>query len=199
MSQVGDLTCFALIGFRDGKWQIWSHYWLPSEGIKERSHADHAPYDSWAERGLIELTEGNVVAYPDVAKRLRQFFDKYNITKCAFDRWNWPQFRPWLKEAGFSEAELEQRFVPFSQNFEHISPALRVFEEALLSGNVAHGGDPVAGMCVANCTIITADGGARKPSKRKSTGRIDFVSAALMAFGIAPQQAPPIDISTLIV
>jgi hypothetical protein len=43
------------------------------------------------------------------------------------------------------------------------------------------------------------DAGNRKPSKRKSSGRIDGLVALAMAVGVAPLHQPKIDITTLIV
>jgi phage terminase large subunit-like protein len=54
-------------------------------------------------------------------------------------------------------------------------------------------------MCVANTVIAVDDAGNRKPSKRKSTGRIDGMIALAMAVGVAPLTTKQIDISTLIV
>jgi hypothetical protein len=54
-------------------------------------------------------------------------------------------------------------------------------------------------MCIANTIITLDDAGNRKPSKRKSTGRIDGMIALAMAVGVAPLlPATKIDISTLI-
>jgi phage terminase large subunit-like protein len=53
-------------------------------------------------------------------------------------------------------------------------------------------------MCVANTVIALDDAGNRKPSKRKSTGRIDGLVALAMAIGVAPLQVPVFDVRALI-
>jgi phage terminase large subunit-like protein len=53
-------------------------------------------------------------------------------------------------------------------------------------------------MCVANTVIAVDDAGNRKPSKRRSNGRIDGMIALAMAIGVAPLTTKQIDISTLI-
>ena len=80
-----------------------------------------------------------------------------------------------------------------------MSPALRDLEQVLLEGELAHGNHPVLTMCVTNTVIAVDDAGNRKPSKRKSTGRIDGMIALAMAVGVAPLLTKQIDISTLIV
>ena len=53
-------------------------------------------------------------------------------------------------------------------------------------------------MCVSHTVITLDDAGNRKPSKRKSSGRIDGPVALTMAIGVAPLQPKPIDIEALI-
>jgi phage terminase large subunit-like protein len=53
-------------------------------------------------------------------------------------------------------------------------------------------------MCVSNTIVTRDDAGNRKPSKRKSTGKIDGLVALAMAIGVAPLQVKPIDVEALI-
>ena len=79
-----------------------------------------------------------------------------------------------------------------------MSPALRDLEQVLLEGELAHAGHPVLA-CVSPHTVIALDdAGNRKPSKRKSTGRIDGLIALAMAIGVAPLQVPEIDVRSMI-
>jgi phage terminase large subunit-like protein len=106
--------------------------------------------------------------------------------------------QPWLFRAGFNEHPIKERFVEFGQGVASMSPALRDLEQVLLEGNLAHGGHPVLAMCVSHTVIAMDDAGNRKPSKRKSTAKIDGLVALAMAIGVAPLQAKPIDIEALI-
>ena len=186
LSEVADLTCLVLIGSRFGKWQVHPTFWLPAEGLAERATADRAPYDQWYRQGHLQLTPGKTVSYEYVAHHLRGLFDRYNIQTIAFDRWNFRHLRPWLLRAGFNEQMIEAHFLEFGQGWQSMSPALRDLEQVLLEGHLAHGNHPVLGMCVSNTTVVIDDAGNRKPSKRKSTGRIDGLVALAMALGAAP-------------
>ena len=54
-------------------------------------------------------------------------------------------------------------------------------------------------MCAANTVIAVDDAGNRKPSKKRSVGRIDGMVALAMAVGVAPLKAEPvIDVQALI-
>jgi phage terminase large subunit-like protein len=54
-------------------------------------------------------------------------------------------------------------------------------------------------MCAANTVIAVDDAGNRKPSKKRSVGRIDGMVALAMAIGVAPLRAQRVvDIEALI-
>jgi phage terminase large subunit-like protein len=198
LSATMDLTALVLIGWRNGKWHVQPTFWLPSEGLSEKAAADHVPYDLWHSQGHLQATPGRTVSYEYVAHHLRGLFQRYNIQKIGFDRWNMKHLRPWLLRAGFHEQMIEEHFVEFGQGMASMSPALRDLEQVLLEGELAHGGHPVLSMCVAHTVITLDDAGNRKPSKRKSTGRIDGLVALAMAVGVAPLQVPAIDVRSMI-
>src|ERR1700722_3484663 len=52
-------------------------------------------------------------------------FQRYNVQKLAFDRWNFRHLQPWLLKAGFSEQLVKEHFVEFGQGVASMSPALR--------------------------------------------------------------------------
>jgi phage terminase large subunit-like protein len=198
LSEVADLTALVLIGWRDCKWRVQSTFWLPAEGLSEKAIADRIPYDLWRAQGYLKTTPGKTVSYEFVANHLRELFRRYNIQKIGFDRWNMRHLLPWLLRAGFSEQFVKDHFVEFGQGVASMSPALRDLEQVLLEGQLAHGDHPILSMCVGNTVVVLDDAGNRKPSKKRSVGRIDGLVALAMAVGVAPLQAKPIDIEALI-
>jgi hypothetical protein len=129
---------------------------------------------------LLQTTPGKTVSYEHVADCLRGLFRHYNIAKIGFDRWNMRQF-------------VKDHFVEFGQGMQSMSPALRDLEEVLLEGQIAHGNHPVLSMCASNTVIAVDDAGNRKPSKKRSIGRIDGIVALAMAVGVAPLKAGACD------
>jgi phage terminase large subunit-like protein len=129
-----------------------------------------------------------------VAEYLRGVFDRYDVRKLAFDRWNFKHLKPCLLRAGFTEEQIEAKFEEFGQGFQSMSPALRSLEGEILNTRVAHGGHPVLNMCANNAVVQTDPAGNRKLAKHKSAGRIDGLQAFAMAIGVAPleeQKAEP--------
>lgn len=181
-----DLTSLVLIAFVDGVWQLHSTFWLPERGLVEKSRHDRVPYDLWHRDGYLETTPGAAVEYEYVAKHIAELFTKLDIRKIGFDRWGMQHLRPWLLKAGMSESFIDDRFEDFGQGTKSMSPALRVFEGHVANRTLAHGGHPVLTMCAANAIVTGKDEANRKLAKDKSTGRIDGMVAAAMAFGVAP-------------
>lgn len=198
LSAVSDLTAFVPIAEVDGVWQAHPVFWLPGDGLVEKAKADRVPYDQWRASGHLLAAPGQSVDYAFVATYLRGFCDSHNVRKIGFDRWNFRHLKPWLLKAGFTEAEIEEKFVEFGQGYQSMSPALRELEADLLNGRVAHGGHPVLTMCAANAVVITDPSGNRKLAKDRSSGRIDGMVALTMARGVAPLQSPVADVMAMV-
>jgi len=188
LSSVNDLTALVLIGRIDGTWNVKPTFWLPKEGLAEKSRKDRVPYDVWNSQGFLEAAPGKSVDYRFVALEMKRLFDQLDIRKIAFDRWGFKHLKPWLLDAGFTEKQIEEKFEEFGQGYQSISPALRELESEILNGRVAHGNHPVLTMCAANAVVQTDPAGNRKLAKDKSSGRIDGMVALTMAVGVAPAE-----------
>jgi phage terminase large subunit-like protein len=188
LSETSDLTALVLghCDPRDGVWHVKPFFWLPSERLAEKAARDRIPYDLWAERGFLDVTPGGAIDYEFVAERLKEIFEEHSVTKVAFDRWNYPHFKPWLSKAGFSESLLERTFVEFGQGFKSMSPALRDLENVVLQRKLRHGNNPILNWCMANSVVERDAAGNRKLSKKRARGRIDGAIALTMMVGVAP-------------
>jgi len=184
LSETSDLTALVLIARHNGKWTVKPIFWLPEQGLAEKSRKDRVPYDLWAQQGYLLTTPGAAIRYEYVAEYLRGIFDRLNIVKLAFDRYNMKHLKPWLQQAGFTDEELE-KFEEFGQGYISMSPALRSLEELLLNKQLEHGAHPVLTMCAANAVVIKDPAGNRKLDKSKSTGRIDGMISLCMSIGVA--------------
>lgn len=184
LSSVSDLTALVLVA-EDG--DVHPTFWLPGEGLAEKSRNDRVPYDVWARDGWLQTTPGRSIEYEFVAHHLREVFDTCDVQALAFDRYNMRFLKPWLERVGFTEEELE-RFIEFGQGFVSMSPALRELESMLLNKKLRHGNHPVLSMCAANATVVQDPSENRKFVKAKSSGRIDGMVALAMAVGVMPNQ-----------
>ena len=177
LSSTSDLTALILIS---EELDVNSTFWLPEEGLSEKSRSDRVPYDVWHKQGVLDTTPGASIEYEWIAHQLRSVFDRFNVKKIAFDRYNIKFLLPWLEKVGFTEEEME-KFIEFGQGFVSMSPALRELESLLLNKKLKHGKHPVLTMCASNARYVTDPAGNRKLVKGKSTGRIDGMVALAMA------------------
>jgi phage terminase large subunit-like protein len=157
---------------------VLSFPFLPKElagggKIRERSIRDHVPYDTWANEGHLELTEGNVVDYGHVRRRINELGDVYNIRQIGHDPWNAAEITQHLTEDGFE-------MVPVRQGFATMSDPCKELERRVLGRLIAHDGHPVLRWSMSVCSIKQDPAGNIKPVKpdRLKTGkRIDPVIA----------------------
>ena len=185
LSSVSDLTALVLISEFGGAWDVRPTFWLPEEGLIEKSRTDREPYDVWAKNGYLQTTPGRSIEYEFIAEHLRGVFDRCNVKALAFDRYNMKFLKPWLERAGFTEAELA-RFVEFGQGFVSMSPAIREMESLALARKLRHGAHPILKMCARNATVVKDPAENRKFVKSRQTGRIDGMVALAMAVGVKP-------------
>lgn len=186
LSSVNDLTALVDVDDTGG---VLSNFWLPGDGLVEKSRKDKVPFDLWAKQGFLHTTPGSAIEYEFVAKFLRKYFDDNDVQALGFDRYNMRFLKPWLVKEGFSEAELD-KFVEFGQGTASMTPALRELEVKLLNKALRHGSHPILNMCCANAKVV-GDSGARKFDKKKARGRIDGMVALAMAVGVMPVEVEP--------
>jgi phage terminase large subunit-like protein len=185
LSSVSDLTALVLVSDAG---DVQPTFWLPEEGLSEKSRVDRVPYDLWHSEGLLQTTPGRAIEYEFIAEYLRGVFDRCDVQAIAFDRYNMKFLRPWLERVGFTEKELE-KFVEFGQGFVSMSPALRELEAKLLARKLKHGNHKVLEMCAKNAVTVSDPAGNRKFTKAKATGRIDGMVALAMAVGVMPTES----------
>lgn len=184
LASVHDLAALVAVAEDGG---VEPHFWLPKVGLEEKSKKDHVPYDVWAKQLLLHTTPGRAIEFEFIAEFLRGIFDRCDVQKCGFDRALMKFLVPWLKKAGFTDAELE-KFVEVGQGTLSMTPALREMEVGLLNRRYRHGNHPILNMCCSNAKVV-GESGARKFDKARARGRIDGMTAFANAAAVMPQVA----------
>lgn len=177
LSSTSDITAFVLVfpPLHDGeKYIVVPHFWLPRETLDLRVRRDHVPYDVWERMGLFHITEGNVVDYSFVRKTINELHTMYNIKEIAADRWNATQLITDLEGDGFT-------VVPIGMGFKDMSPPMKELYKLLLEGKFIHSGNPVLRWMAGNVVAEIDAAENIKPSKKKSTEKIDGIVAWIMA------------------
>lgn len=200
LSAVSDLTALVALAPVDdapGEFDVESTFWLPAEGLEEKSRADRVPYDVWRDAGKLVATPGRTVEYEFVASELWDLSQRARRLRVAFDTYNMRFLKPWLQKVGFTDEQIDGQegekpeeddvrvFVPFRQGFVSMGPALRALEALLLNAKLRHGDHPVLTMCAANARTIEDPARNRKFVKSAPTARIDGMVSLAMASSVA--------------
>jgi phage terminase large subunit-like protein len=182
LSSTSDLTAFVLL-FEpiegETAWVVLPRLWVPGDNVEKRARDDRVAYDRWAASGAIRPTAGNTVDYSEIRRQVIADGEVYDIQGLAVDR----AFQG--HETGVLLAEHGLPVVAMGQGFWSMSQPSKDFEVLALSGQIDAGGHPVMRWAVENVRYAQDDAGNIKPSKSKSSGKIDPVVALIMAVGLA--------------
>jgi phage terminase large subunit-like protein len=187
LASTSDLTALLLLREDEaGIIDLEARFWCPEEGIALRSRRDHVPYERWVAQGYIRATPGNVTDYDLVREDIRELAETYRVAEIAYDRWNATQLVTQLMGDGAT-------MVPIGQGYLSLSAPTKEWLARIAAGRVRHGGHPVLRWMAANLVVEQDAAGNLKPSKAKSTEKIDGQVAAIMALArlTAPHEPEP--------
>ena len=114
-----------------------------------------------------------MVDYNFVRKTINELGTQYHIMEIGVDRWNATQLITDLDGDGFT-------MVPIGMGFKDMSPGMKELYKLLLEGKVIHGGNPVLRWMAGNVVAEIDAAENIKPSKKKSTEKIDGIVALIM-------------------
>ena len=183
LSSTTDLTGLVLWiePVEDGEpWRMVPFCWLPDQDLEDKEKRDRVPYLAWKRAGYLETTPGRAVSKLQVARRLVEVADHFELVACAFDRWRIEDFKALADDNGLTLPNM----VPFGQGYQDMSPAVEAMETHLLNSTVIHPSHPVLTWCAANAVVVSDAAENRKLSKEKATGRIDLMVAGIMGAGL---------------
>ena len=178
LSSSRDLTAFVMAFPRDDGFEIIGRYFMPSQGLAEKSKIDRVPYDIWAKDGEIILCDGPVINPALVAREIAECCAAYDVQHIAYDRWRINDLKRELDAIG-----CDVTLVPFGQGFKDMAPAVDTIERLVAERKLRHGGHPILNMGAAGAVIERDPAGNRKLTKDKSISRIDGLVALTMAVG----------------
>ena len=182
LSSTQDLTSLVLFFPDSGAVLCW--FWLPGDGLKEKSEQDRVPYPLWEKEGHLQTFPGRAVDRHAVALQMAEIASLYDVQAIGFDRWRFADLQKILSDEG-----IEVRLEPHGQGFKDFSPSIEQFERLLIEGKLKHGGNPILRWNAANAVAVTDPAGNRKVDKAKSNGRIDGLVSLIMACGVSAKFA----------
>jgi len=188
LSSTTDISALVLVFPPDvdgDPYRVICRFWIPEENMRLRSRRDKVPYDTWVRQGFVVATPGDVIDYDFIVAEVDDLAQRYDIGEIAFDRWGATKIYQKLEEERMT-------MVQFGQGFASMSPPMKELEKLILSGHLAHGGNPVLTWMADNLVARQDPAGNIKPDKERSTEKIDGMVALIMALDRAIRHAPSI-------
>lgn len=160
------------------RWRSTARFWMPADTIEERQDRDASQYRRWVDEGWIEATPGNVVDQNTIKTAILEDHRHFPIDSLAYDPWNATKLATELQEEGLALAE-------FIQGLRSYTAPTKELLAMLLGEKLDHGGNPVLEWMASNLKVQGDKNENLMPHKQKSTGRIDGLTALIMAIGRA--------------
>lgn len=175
---------------------VWlPRFWKPADLIEGHGKRDKVPYARLVKEGALLTTPGNVIDHRAVRAQVMKDAATFNVAfynmkrephqgGLAIDRWDATETIVQLDGEGLP-------VVPFGQGFVSMSGPSKELERLVLSNAFHHGGHPLLRRHAQAVAVETDAAGNIKPSKAKSTQRIDGIVSGVMALGISAQDIGP--------
>jgi len=159
-----------------GVMKVAARFWMPADTIEERADRDRMPYRQWVNDGWIEPTPGNVIDHTEIRAAVLSDAERYDIQSIAYDPWNATQLGIEINDAGVEAVEFIQGIRSYTQPTKEL--------QSLLAGKrLDHGDNPVLAVMASNMKVQRDKNLNEMPHKSHSIGRIDGMTALIMAIG----------------
>ena len=155
-----------------------SFTWIAEEALKERQEEDMCPYKDWIRDGNMLSHPGKGTDFRLLRQQLNEINNQFPIMQLGIDPFSAAQLSQELENDGIP-------VVKYRQNFASLSPPCKALENWVLTNQIQHNNDPVLRWGLTNTRVEIDSNENIKPTKIKSTGRVDMIFALVMAIGIA--------------
>jgi phage terminase large subunit-like protein len=160
----------------DGVMKIAARFWMPADTIEQRADRDRMPYRRWVDEGWIEATPGNVIDHGEIRQAIVGDSQHFEINGINYDPWNATQLGVELVEHGVQAFE-------FIQGLRSYTAPTKELQALLADHKLDHGDNPVLAVMASNLKVQRDKNLNEMPHKAHSLGRIDGMTALIMAIG----------------
>lgn len=173
---------------------VIGRFWKPADLVKEHARRDRLPYERWIKDGALYATQGNVIDYGVIERQVCRDAERFKVAHTgnpkreahegglAIDRFNATGTAVRLGDEGIP-------VVLFGQGMVSLSAPAKDLERLVMCNGFHHGDHPLMRRHAQAVAVVTDDAENIKPTKAKSSGRIDFIAGFVNALGIAAKGA----------
>ena len=173
LASVSDNNSFVLVFPIEGKLYVKAWFWIPEETAKRKTEV--ADYLRWIDEGFVRTTPGQVIDQKIITRDIIEIAKEYNLKSFAFD--------PFIAYNGVVQDLTDEGLKGFEhrQGFLSMSTPSKDFEKRVKQNEIVHDKNPCLAWQLGNVEIEFDASDNIKPSKKKSTEKIDGVVAMVMA------------------
>lgn len=148
-------------------------YFFPAGALP--NHPNEKLYRTWAEKGYLKLTEGDVIDYRAIVNYVLYLNQFVRILGIGYDPWKSQEVINMLAASGAGNV-----IKGVKQTYGNFTAPVESFEHGAKTGHVFINDNPINAYCFGNAVLDTDKLENCKPVKRKHTLKIDGVITKLM-------------------
>ena len=174
LSNTLDLTSVAFEFYRDDKYYIFQHSFIPEETYQKRMREGRYRFDLWVEEGNLTVLPGASVDYNYVRNYIREVEEENNIhiLECVYDPWNASQFVQNMYDEGYVMVEMRQGALTMNE-------PTKDFREKVYNKELIHGKDGLLSWAASNAVATQNSSEYTKVDKKASNEKIDPLIASI--------------------
>lgn len=181
LSSTTDLSSLvAIFPSDDRTFDILPFFWMARDLLLKQEKQTKQPYRAWAQAGYLQVTEGNIIDYRAIQKKIDWMVEVFDVREIGID----PRF------AGDFTAQLIEQgrnAITVPPNFGSLSGPTQLLLDLYQSRRFRHGAHPILDWNAACCdTRSNGNEGIMfvKPDRKKSDKRIDGIAACVNALAM---------------
>lgn len=160
-------------------WRFMIQAWMPEERVQWHIDNDKVDYNKWAQKSLIDITNGSTIDYGRVRDYIIGVNQLYDVQYFCGDPWHLEILKQLCGD------EISKKFIEIPQTISGMATGMSELERQFKAGEISHQENEL-GRYTFDCVIVNPDGNENiKPLKNKSRGRIDPICALVNATAAA--------------
>ncbi len=181
LASTQDVTALSLVFPHESGCRVLPFFWMPRDHVNARGLSDRKMIMSFAERGLVEITEGNEVDQAFLCDRIMEILQQYDVGYLGYDPWNSVGVTQRLKEMGLPGHVL----IKMPQTIAVLNEPFKTLLSWIGSKKFQHDGNEVLRWMAANTVAWTDASGNIRPDKRRSAEKIDGIVATILGVALS--------------
>lgn len=175
LSESDDFSAVTMGMYDAGQKNFYFHtaYFFPAGALP--GHPNEKLYRTWAERGFLILTDGDVIDYRRIVEYVLWLNQFVRILGVGYDPWKSQEVINMLAASGAGNVIKGIR-----QTYGTFTAPVESFEHGAKTGHIFINDNPINAYCFGNAVLDSDRLENCKPVKRKQTQKIDGVITTLM-------------------